>query len=310
MRYFLGLDIGGTKTACVLADEHGRLARAESGSAKILRVGEEEAAGHLREALDTVSKESGVALSDVTASCIGTSGISIPKVAEWLRRHMAMWVGGSLSLVGDEIITLDAAFPGEPGVIVIAGTGSNVIGRGRNGDATGAGGWGPALADEGSGHLLGHQALRAVFAAMNVGPEPALFYRVLDHLGLKTRDDLIAAANAENFSFAKLMPLVVQSAREGDPIARETLRVGGEQLAGLVLDVIAKLAVAEPGIEEGLKIACTGSIMKHVQEVSDSMQKTLLYVYPRLEFVPGIVDSLDGALWHARHLADVGATSR
>lgn len=309
MKYFLGLDIGGTKTACVLADEHKHLGRAETGSAKILRVGEAEAANHLKEALDAVSKESGIALSDITASCIGTSGISVPKVVDWLRKHMAMWVGGGLTLVGDEIITLDAAFPGEPGIIIIAGTGSNVMGRGRNGRMTGAGGWGPALADEGSGYQLGYQALRAIFAAMNSGPEPALFYKVLDHLGLETRDDLIAAANAESFPFAQLIPLLVKAAREGDDIAQATLKTGGEQLAGLVQNVITKLAAAEPGIEEGLKIAGTGSIMKYVPEVSDSMQRTLLKVYPQLEFIPGVVDSLDGALWHARQFADVKPAS-
>ena len=172
MKYFLGLDIGGTKTACVLADEHGELCRARAGSAKVLRIGKAEAAMHLKEVLDEVSEKGGVALAEVTASCIGTSGAAVPEVTEWLREHMAKWVGGSLSLLGDEIITLDAAFPGEPGVVVIAGTGSNVIGRGRDGKTTGAGGWGPALADEGSGNLLGQQALRNAFAAVNAGEEP------------------------------------------------------------------------------------------------------------------------------------------
>ena len=307
MKYFLGLDVGGTKTACVLADERAVLSRAQAGSTKVLRVGKVEAATHLRAVLDTVSAESGVALADVTASCIGTSGACLPEVAHWLRHQMTMWVGGNLSLVGDEVITLDAAFPGAAGVIVIAGTGSNVIGRGRSGWTTTAGGWGPALADEGSGNLLGHQALRGVFAAINAGEEPLLLHRVLDHLGLRTRDELVAAANAVNFSFAQLMPVVVQAGQDGDRVAQATLERGGEELAGLVLHVLGRLVAAEPGIEDGLKIACTGSILKHVQEVSDSMRRSLLRIYPRLAFLPGTVDPLEGALWHARHL-EVGAS--
>ena len=300
MKYFLGLDIGGTKTACALADERRILGRAKAGSAKVLRVGKDEAAVNLREALDAVSAESGVALADVTASCIGTSGATIPDVTDWLREQMARQVGGTLTLVGDEVITLDAAFPGEPGVIVIAGTGSNVIGRSRSGWMTRAGGWGPALADEGSGSLLGQQALRGVFSAINAGEEPLLLHRVLDHLGLRTKDDLVAVANVVDFSFASLMPVIVQAARDGDPVARATLQRGGEELAGLVLHVIGRLAKAEPGIEDGLKIASTGSILAHVQEVSDAMQQTLLRIYPRVKFVPGTVDSLEGALYHAR----------
>ncbi len=298
--YFLALDIGGTKTACVLADEQTVLARATAGSAKVLRVGEDEAAMHLREALDAVSLESGVALSEISSSCIGTSGAVIPRVAQWLERHMAMWTAGSLRLVGDEVITLDAAFPGEHGIVVIAGTGSNVFGRGRNGQIVGAGGWGPALADEGSGNLLGQQSLRAIFSVLNTGRTPALLRHVLDYLGLKTHDELVATANAMDFSFAQLVPVVVGAAREGDEIAQTVLERGGIELGGLVLHVIQRLAAAEPGIEQGLRIASTGSIMKYVPEVADAMHRTILRHYPQVEMVPGIVDPLEGALWHAR----------
>ncbi|MEO8734899.1 MAG: BadF/BadG/BcrA/BcrD ATPase family protein [Edaphobacter sp.] len=300
MKYFLGLDIGGTKTACALADENRILGRAKAGSAKVLRVGKPEAAVHLREALEAVAAESGVALADVTASCIGTSGASIPDVTDWLREQMAMQVGGTLTLVGDEVITLDAAFPGEPGVIVIAGTGSNVIGRSRSGWTTHAGGWGPALGDEGSGSVLGQQALRSAFAEINAGEEPLLLHRVLEHLGLRTKDDLVAVANTLGFAFASLMPVIVQAARDGDHVAQTTLQRGGEELAGLVLHVIGRLAKTEPGIENELKIAYTGSILENVVEVSDSMQRILLKAYPRLEFVPGTVDSVEGAVYHAR----------
>lgn len=300
MKYFLGLDIGGTKTACALADEHRVLARASSGSSKVLRVGEAEASAHLREALDEVSAKSGVALADVTASCIGTSGSTVAKVTDWLRGQMAERVGGTLKLVGDEVITLDAAFPGCPGVIVIAGTGSNVIGRSSSGWMTRAGGWGPALADEGSGSLLGQQALRGVFEAINAGEEPLLLHRVLEHLGLRTKDELVGVANAFEFPFASLMPVIVQAARDGDHVAQATLRRGGEELAGLVLHVIGRLAKSEPGIENGLKVAYTGSILQNVREVADSLERVLLKNYPRLEFVPGTVDSVEGALYHAR----------
>ena len=303
MKYFLGLDIGGTKTACVLADEHKILGRAQAGSAKVLRVGKAEAELHLREVLDAVSYQSGVALGDVAASCIGTSGAAIPNVAEWLEQQMAMRVGGRLSLLGDEIIMLDAAFLQDAGVVVIAGTGSNVIARSHDGRTTAAGGWGPALADEGSGNLLGQQALKATFAAMNAGEEPPFLKRVLNMLGLHTKEDLVAVANAYGFSFAQIMPVVAEAARDGDSLAQKTLERGGVELAGLVRHVITRLSVAEPGIEDGLKIAGTGSIWQHVPEVSDAMRRTLLQTYPLLNFLSGTVDPLEGALWHARHAA-------
>jgi len=62
------------------------------------------------------------------------------------------------------------------------------------------------------------------------------------------------------------------------------------------------LSANEPGIEDGMKIAGTGSVWKHVPEVSAALQRTLLRSYPRLEFLAGSVDPLEGALWHARRL--------
>ena len=120
MKFFLGLDIGGTKTDCALADKNRILSRAKSGSTKILRQAKADAAVSLREVLDRVSAEDGVALSDVAASCIGTSGAAVADVTE-SAQQMKMRVGGQLEIVGDEVITLDAAFPGGAGIIVIAG---------------------------------------------------------------------------------------------------------------------------------------------------------------------------------------------
>jgi hypothetical protein len=73
------------------------------------------------------------------------------------------------------------------------------------------------------------------------------------------------------------------------------------ELAGLVQHVINRLTAIEPGIDDGLKIAGTGSVWQHVPEVSDAMRRTLLHAYPLLNFLSGTVDPLEGALWHTRH---------
>ena len=62
-------------------------------------------------------------------------------------------LSGDILLAGDEEIALDAAFSGGAGVLVVAGTGSNLIGRAGDGRLIHVGGWGPVLADEGLGKL-------------------------------------------------------------------------------------------------------------------------------------------------------------
>ena len=98
----------------------------------------------------------------------------------------------------DVEIALDAAFPGRAGVLVMAGTGSNVVGRTRAGELISAGGWGPALADQGSGHLIGLESLRAIFLAKDEERETLLLPAVLDFWQLSSLDHLVEYANASS----------------------------------------------------------------------------------------------------------------
>src|SRR5712675_2148641 len=98
MSLFLAIDAGGTKTRCLLADESHVLGRATTGSVKLMRVGEAEASARLQTMLTEVSLAAGVALSDVTQTCIGIAGVTIEAVREWAEREIVKSVGGDLLL--------------------------------------------------------------------------------------------------------------------------------------------------------------------------------------------------------------------
>jgi glucosamine kinase len=154
------------------------LARARVGTIKLLRVGPEEAGHHLTSGLIELAEASGVDLRTITRTCVGTSGVSVPLVADWIRSTVAATVGGELVLCGDQEIALDAAF--HVGVLVLAGIGSNVVGRTHDGRLTNVGDWGPVLDDVGSGFWIGHQALRRAFRALDERIATALIDRVLE----------------------------------------------------------------------------------------------------------------------------------
>src|SRR3984893_6054627 len=88
MSLFLAIDAGATKTRCLLADENQVLGRATTGSVKLMRVGEAEASTRLRAMLTEVSLAAGIALSDVTQTCIGLAGLTIEAVREWAEREI------------------------------------------------------------------------------------------------------------------------------------------------------------------------------------------------------------------------------
>src|SRR5260370_13803530 len=151
MSHFLAIDEGGTKTRCLLADESRVLGRATTGSVKLMRGGEAEACARLRAMLAEVSLAAGVGLSEVTQTCIGLAGVTIDAVRHWVEREIGEVVGGNLLLAGDEEIALDGAFHGGPGILIIAGTGSNVLGRTPDEAMYHPAGGGAALAADGSG---------------------------------------------------------------------------------------------------------------------------------------------------------------
>ena len=155
MAFFLGFDAGGTKTTCALADDTHVLARDVGGSIKPLRVSIEHARQNLAALLGEIAKQSGVDLGNISASCIGTAGVRLPQTDGWMRQILSQCAGGEIVVCGDEEIALDAAFPGGAGVLAMAGTGSNVMGRTSQGEMLNVGGWGPALGDQASGHWIG-----------------------------------------------------------------------------------------------------------------------------------------------------------
>jgi N-acetylglucosamine kinase-like BadF-type ATPase len=302
MRYFLAADAGGTKTEYVLADETRELARVQGATIKRLRVGPEVARQNLEAALKELSAKAGVSLQSVTRSCIGTSGASVPLVAEWIRSTMQSLVSGELELCGDEEIALDAAFHGGRGVLVIAGTGSNVVGRTQAGVLVSAGGWGPALADEGSGYRIGHQGLRKAFQSLNEHRPTTLIEQFQKHWGVTTLGELIEKANANPApDFSELTPVVVACAANGDAVAAEVLREGGEELAHLVLVVIQHMRNLEAAERLPLPVvAVVGSIFHHVKPVLQAMTVALQRTYPEIVVQPEVVDAPGGALWRAR----------
>jgi glucosamine kinase len=301
MSFFLALDAGGTKTDYVLADEIRELARVRTGTIKRMRVDAETASQNLEMALRELSTTTGISMAAVTRTCVGTAGESVPLVRDWLQESISAKVGGGLLILGDVEIALDAAFPGRSGVLVMAGTGSNVVGRTNGGLLVPAGGWGPALADQGSGHRIGLESLRAIFLAMDEQRHTTLLPAVLDFWQLSSADQLVEYANSLPApDFSTLTGVVCQCAVQGDEIALAVLRQQGEELAYLVRLVIRRLRVAAQEKDWTPPIAFTGSILENIPPVRNALIAAVQREFPRVATPDQPVDPLEGALWRAR----------
>ncbi len=299
MAYFLAVDAGGTKTDYLLADETHPLARVRGGTIKRMRADAATAAANFDTALVELEAKAGVALDQVTRTCIGTAGNTVALVTDWLRHAFRERVAGELILVGDVEIALDAAFPGGSGVLVLAGTGSNVAARDADGALLGAGGWGPQMADQGSAQRIGCQGLRAGFLAKDEGRETSLLRQAMSFWSLSKEDELIAYANSVPApDFSRLAPIVHRLAVEGDAVAAEVLRREGEDLGYLVRLLLRRLAAAGDG--RAKQIAFAGTIMEKVQPVRTALLDAVRQEFPASSAQAGVIDPIEGALWRAR----------
>jgi N-acetylglucosamine kinase-like BadF-type ATPase len=299
MSLFLAIDAGGTKTRCLLADETQTLGRAVTGSVKLMRVGEAEASARLQAMLAELSLTTGIDLREVTCTCIGLAGSTIEAVRNWAEREITGIVGGKLLFAGDDEIALDSAFRGGPGILIIAGTGSNVLGRSVNNTLYHAGGWGPAIGDEGSGFWIGEEALRAAFWARDRDVPTTLLTEIGKFWGTKSIGEIVEVANAQpGPDLPALAPLVVQCADAGDELAAAVLQRAGVELADQV--ALVALKMKESNGRRKIEAAYTGSVLEHIPQVRSAMTAALKKSSRNVVVREDAIDALDGALWRAR----------
>ena len=302
MPYYLAVDAGGSKTEFLLAEEDRELGRSLTGTIKRVNADADTAAHNLHQAIAELERTTGVSMKRVSRTCVGTSGNTVPLVTDWLREGFSGRVSGTLLLVGDVEIALDAAFFGGRGVLVLAGTGSNVAARASNGQILTAGGWGPILADQGAGHWIGLEGLRRGFLARDEGRPTKLLEAARRFWDLTTVDDLIEFANTgfpQRYG-SKFAREVVALADHGDVVAQEILEQGGKDLAYLVGLLVERMRSIEGSASELPAVAFAGSILTHVERERSSIVQALRSNYPEISIIEPPVDPVLGALWRAR----------
>jgi N-acetylglucosamine kinase-like BadF-type ATPase len=302
MGYFVALDGGGTKTECWVADETRVLGQASGPTVKIMNAGEQVATERLRSVVREALAQAGIEGNAVTRTCFGLAGTTSSEVRRWADVTLREVVSGEILIVGDEEIALDAAFQGGPGVLVIAGTGSNVMGRCGDGSRVSAGGWGPVLGDEGAGSWIGLEAIRAGLRGKDRGVETCLLREIEEAWDVKDLGELVAMANRrERPDFAGLAQVVAECAESGDALAEGVLERAGEELADQVSLVISKMRAAGCDADAVSRIAFSGSVLGKIARVLRSMEEHLRAATPEIVVDTSAVQPLEGALWRARH---------
>jgi glucosamine kinase len=305
------MDCGGTTTRALLADAEAKiLARATVGSGNPLSAGLRVASRSYELAVRRLLRMAGLQPNAIEAVALGAAGAGRPverkRIAATLRRLAPR---ARISVDTDAGIALFGATMGKPGILVIAGTGSIVLGMGEDGTFARAGGWGLLLGDEGSGGALGREAVKAVLRAED-GREPRTRLRsvVLRRFRARTPSGMVALIYRRPPAareYAKLWPDLLAAARHGDRVARAILRSGGEQLAETVEAVAARLVFSGtiPLILSGGVLSCDSLLRR-------AMLRRLRSSLPRARVTAAVLPPDQGALLKAISLISPQHTAK
>lgn len=262
MSWYLGVDAGGSFTrAAILNPETGDLGEGHAGPGNPFAVSPERAFEAIEQAVAGALAQVGCHAYEVDAACFGVAGIArLPLPADWTERF-AEWRLGDVSIVSDLEIAHFAAFQGEPGIQVIAGTGSSVLLKDAVDRSHVYGGWGWLLGDEGSAIDLGRSALVHLASAGDAGGSPDTFSRaVLAALDIDSAAGLVPRLYGDSDSrqvLAKLAPLVTGHAAGGDPVAGRLVA----EAAGRLAEVVRR-AAARMGTDSAVPVATAGSVFR------------------------------------------------
>ena len=270
----LGIDVGGTKTVCLLADNDERvIAEAREEGANLQGAGELVLEKVLHSVMEKTLEGTGVI---PTAICLGIAGVD-RATDEAVVRAIMNRIGykARILVVNDALIALQAGIGDGAGIVIVSGTGSIAYGRNDRGEASRAGGWGYVLGDEGSGYWIGRLALRAVVRhADGRGRVTSLTPRLLQHFGVQRATELIHKVYHEELSPRSIAAVAkyVQHARdEGDMVATGILNRAADELMTAATAVMTRLELAE----QPFTFVLAGGMFHAVPWLCDQMQLLL-----------------------------------
>ena len=248
--FFLGVDVGSSKTHALITDEAGNaLGFGESGPGNHEVVGYTGLSDALAAAVEGVLASAGLKKKQISGAGFGISGYDWPSEKEPIYQSIAtLGLHAPLEVVNDTILGLLAGSTDGWGIAIVSGSGCNCRGwdseHRREGRVTGDG-W--AMGEGAGASDLVMKAKQAVaYEWTRRGPATQLTPAFLEYTNSRSLEEMLEGLVMETTRLdARVAPLVFQAANTGDPVAVEVIRWAGIELGELAKCVIRQLAFEE-----------------------------------------------------------------
>ncbi len=271
--------MGGTKTAAAIVNERGVvLGQGIGTSGNINFVTREQAEQSFRDAIGAARDMAGLDTLKTEINIIGIEpepDVLHPVITELTGCDRILHKKeGECSLVGGLVSPV--------GISLIAGTGSVGWGRNAAGRTHMTGCWG-IIGDEGSAYDMARQGVNAAFWAEDGrGPQTKLLDNLCAHFGVKVMRDAVTTIYQNpdvRKNFAALSRLVMRTADEGDPVAKDIIQNCAEQLALLVTTAARVLEMdGEP-----YRVAATGGLVSRGGPFFEMVRREIKGTHPQAE---------------------------
>ncbi|MBI4731108.1 MAG: ATPase [Chloroflexi bacterium] len=298
MRYFLGVDVGGTKTHALVADETGRaLGFASAGPGNWEAVGYDGLTCALSEVTSEALAQAGLAISQIAGAGMGLAGFDWPSQKQaHLDAIAPLGLASPPIIVNDTVLGIVAGSEDGWGISVVSGTGCNCRGWSKDHQREGrvVGGASHWSGEAAGGFDILARAMRAInFEWTKRGPATALSQAFLRQTGAQNLDDLIEGVYVGRYNFDPAMILLTfEAARQGDPQALDVMRWAGKELGGMAAGVATQLGLQNDTFD----VVLIGSIFDGHPLIAESLGDVIHKTSPGAQLVrlnaPPVVGSV------------------
>lgn len=290
MKYFLGIDVGSSKTHALVVNETGQcIGFGKSGAGNHQGVGYDGFYNVIEESFKGALKDSGVAKAQIAGAGFGVAGYDFPSDRESHLREIAkLGLSCPLEIVNDGVNGLLAGATCGIGVNVTAGSSNNARGRNKDGKEGRIVGNGPSFGENGGGIEIVQRGLQKVnHAWIKRIPPTALTKIYLDATTAKNEMDLMEGLSNDQYHLFPFIAIkVIQAARNGDAAAQDVVHWAGEELGWLAVAVARQIGMENEEVE----VIQSGSIFEAGDIITNPMRDIVLTHCPKAK-----LKRLDGA---------------
>ncbi len=285
MKYFLGIDVGSSKTHALIVDETGVcVGFGKAGGGNHQTVGYDGFFNVIEESFHGALQMSGVEKSQIAGAGFGVAGYDFPSDREAHLREIAkLGLTCPAEIVNDGVNGLLAGATRGIGVNVTAGSSNNARGRNASGEEGRIVGNGAAFGEYGGGIEIVYRGLQMVnHAWIKRNPPTKLTQIYINAVGAKNEMDLMEGLSNEQYHLFPFLALdVIRAARAGDAAAQDVIRWAGKELGWLAVAVARQIGMENDEVE----VIQSGSVFDAGEIITNPMKEIVLNHCPRAKLI-------------------------